>query len=601
MSRKAWLAAAAGWLLAGSAQAQIDLRLGPATGSGEPVAGSELLLSASVPPRSESGLAAEMPAIWIDPYAGKSAALSDSACQARIEGFSRNLAFNAPALDLLAYQLATVAADGTITVLDPRGGFGASRMLDRLELDAKPGALLHDAARRRLWLSLPERSSLALIDTAGWDLVREIPLPAPLRQLGAAADGVWASVAPQGAQGAELLFFGGAGAEPQARLPLPGEPAEVLLAPGGRVFAVVAGQLFVHDGPGWRGLGRPAARLLFSAAAEAVVALAPGGGLALFESSGELRAELPAAQAADDHLALSPDGRWAFAWAAGRPDLRVADLSRQAWRGELRVDAPTELAFSEQYLYTRSATRGEILVTPLESLDAPGLVAGKLVAGGTGPHPRPLAASMAGLPGGEGMFWASAADRQIYAYHQGMNAASGSLKHPGAEPRDLLLAGPLLRETAPGSFAARLVLPRPGRYLVAAASRQPAAISCRIVEVAGEPGARLAEARLDHLSLPERWPAGRPFHLRFDASLPGGELPAEIAVLLMNPAGTWQSRFRARRPAGAADRARFEAELAAPAPGPHFVILRWQPPDQPAKVRRLAIEILPEAGDEEAP
>lgn len=590
----------AGLLLCSAAAAQIELRLAPLSGGGEPAAGEELLLSASLPARSESGLAPELPAVWIDEYAGKAAALSDAACQARVEGFSRSLAFNAPTLDLLAYQLATVDAGGTITVLDPRGGFGSSRMLDRLELGAKPGALVHDEERRRLWLSLPERSSLAVIDTASWDLLREIPLVSPLRQLALSQVGILAVVGTEPLP--ELLIFAADGpspsGEPRSRIPLPAG-AEQVLASGDSLFAVAGGRLHHRAGELWTDLGRGATGLAYSRAAEALVALAPGGSLLLFENSGELRAELPPAGPADDRLALSPDGRWAFAWAQGRPDLRVADLSRQAWRGELRVDAPTELAFTDLYLYTRSSTRGEVLVTPLASLDSPGLVAGKLVAGGTATHPLPLAASMASLPGGGGIFWASAADRQIYAYHEGMNAASGSLRHPGnGEPVDLLVAAPLLRQVAPGSFAARLKLPRGGRYLVAAASRQPAALACRVVEVAGAPGERLARAAIDNLELPAQWPAGQSFQLRFDASVPGGELPAEIAVLVMNPSGTWQRRFMARRRMDTAGA--FAAELAVPASGPHFVILRWSPAGQRPILRRLSVEILPTDAQKEA-
>lgn len=592
------LLAAAGLQLGSPAAAQIELRLDAAEGMqrGPLTAGEDLLLSARMPARSESGLDAELPAIWIDEYSGRAVALSEAACQARIDGFERNLAFNTPTVDLLAYQLASLSADGVLTVLDPRGGFGSSRMLDRLELPAKPGRYWHHPEGQRLFVALPSRPSLAMIDTGSWDLLHEIPLDAPLLELGFSAGNLWASTAA--GKASALFTFDSRSGETLAKIALPGEASQVLFAED-TLFAILDGRLWMRPAPpaepAWRDLGRAAARLAYSEAAAALVVLTPGGGLALLESSGEGRAELPAARGSDRRLDLSPDGRWAFTWAPGESDLRVADLARQSWRGELRVEAPSELAFSEQFLYVRSLARAEILVTPLDSLDSPGLVAGKLVAGGTEPNPTPLRSSMASLPGGGAMFWTSTSDQQIYAYHEGMNAAGGSLQHPRAKPLDLLLTGPLLREVAPGAFAARLSLPKPGRYLVAAASRQPAAIACRLFDVVGEDGNIPVPARLGQVELPKEWPAGKTFSLRFDIEQTSEEqeaaLVGEIPVLVMSTSGTWQDHFYARRREGST----FEAEISIPVPGPHFVIIRWQPPEGRESARRFSIRIVGKA------
>ena len=597
MSFKKILGTAAAGMLLGMPATSQQLSLSLESVDGQALlAGAALRLKATLPSRSESGLAPELPAIYIDSYQGNAKSLSDAACAARVQGYERSLGFNAPTLDLLAYQLVTLSAEGTLIVLDPRGGFGSSRLLDRLELGSQPGPLLHDGERRHLWVSLPERPALTLIDTADWKVLKEFPLAAPAVALGQGPEGRWALIADSVAGTSELLLFAATGAapdQPQSRFALPpGKDPQVLWADDS-LFAIANSRLYRHQPSGWQDLDRPASGFAYSPAAAALVLLTPVGGLELLEPSGAPRAELPPAREGDRELTLSPDGRWAMVWSKDAPDLRVADLARQTWQGELHIASPAEIAFSERFFYVRSATQAEVLVTPLASLASPGLVAGKLVAGGTRPHPLPRHASMATFPGADTLFWASAADRQIYAYHEGMNAASGSLAHPGANPVDLWISGPLLREVAPGAFAAKVVLPRPGRYLVAALARQPYAVACRLVDIAGAPGESLPqEARLENFELPSEWPARSRFQLRFEVRWPDGELPEEVPVLVMSPAGTWQNRFAAKHRQGAT----FEAELEVPAAGPHFVLVRWPLSDGRELVRRLGIEILPATG-----
>lgn len=584
--------AAAGLLLGSPAAAQLDLRLVGVDGNPRLEAGAEVLLSATLPVRSESGLRSELPAIYIDEYRGRGESLSESACQARLQGFARNLSFNAPTLDLLAYQLATLSAEGVLTVLDPRGGFGSSRMLERLELGTAPGPFVHDDERRQIWISLPGRRSLVVVDTGSWDILREIPLGGEAQELGIAgmdpgASQVWARVTPASGPPSVLLTWNGPENEPE-RLDLPAGTSRVLFA-GSGLFAVAGGRLWLHSPEGWRDLDLPAAEIAHSPAAEALVVLTPGGELVLLELNGEPRATLPAARNGDNRLTLSPDGRWAFAWSPGSDDLRVADLARQTWRGELRFRAPSELGFSERYLYARSSQLAEVLVTPLSSLDAPGLVAGKLVAGGTRPHPTPRQASLRSFPGGETVFWASAEDRQIFVYHEGMNAASGSLQNPKSTPVDLLLPAPLLREKSPGAFEARFRLPKPGKYLVAAGSRQPLAVACRLIEVQGKNGEIASPARLAAFEMPPEWPALQEFSLGFELEDPGQPLPEQIPVVVMSPSGTWQRRVLARSSGGG----HYDADITIPNPGPHFVIVRYVPADGRPLQRRLKIDILP--------
>ena len=603
------LLAAAGLLLGRPAAAQLDLRLVDSAGNPHLEAGAEVLLNATLPVGSGSGLNSELPAIYIDAFRGQ-ADLSESACQARLQGFARSLSFNAPTLDLLAYQLATLSAEGVLTVLDPRGGFGSSRMLERLELGTAPGPLVYDDERRQIWISLPGRRSLVIVDTGSWDILREIPLGGEAQELGlasreAGAPQIWARVilSPPSSPSNPSECRGGPPCPPSVlhtwdrpeneaeRLVLPAGTTRVLFA-GSRLFVVASGRLFLHQPEqGWLQLAHPAAQIAHSTAAEALVVLTPGGELLLLELDGESRGTLPAAREGDNRLTLSPDGRWAFAWSPQHDDLRVADLARQTWRGELRFRAPSELGFSDRYLYARSSQLAEVLVTPLSSLDAPGLVAGKLVAGGTRPHPVPQEASLRSFPGGETVFWASAEDRQIFVYHEGMNAASGSLQNPKSTPVDLLLPAPLLREKSPGAFEARFRLPRPGKYLVAAGSRQPLAVACRLIEVRGKNGEIANPARLAAFEMPPEWPALQGFSLRFELEDPGQPLPEQLPVVVMSPAGTWQRRVFAQKSAGS----QFSAEITIPNPGPHFVIVRYVPADGRPLQRRLKIEILPPA------
>jgi hypothetical protein len=286
-------------------------------------------------------------------------------------------------------------------------------------------------------------------------------------------------------------------------------------------------------------LSHQARKTVWSTAADAFVSIATNGAVELWAENGDRQGIIsPGPYPADAELKLSEDTRFAFVWTRGRDNVRIADLSRQRWRGELLVPRPTELFPARDFVYVRSSSIAENLVVPMESIRGSQQVQGRRVAGGTTPHPPSRFSSITSLPGAEIVFWTAAADDQVYAYHPGMNAASGGLRVPG-KPIGLMLAGPPLVERKPGEFRAEFTLPEPGKYIAVLASQQPKRQVCTVFQVAGEPSKRLGRFRVDLLTSAVRQGTEQTIQMK----LHGTSLPSQVRMLVLAIDGQWQNRY----------------------------------------------------------
>ena len=106
---------------------------------------------------SGAPLAAANPAAWLS-LNRRGSPPSEPICRREVAAYLGGNPFVRPDVDLTGFTLAVMNRDPTVTVLDPQGGFGGSRMLAMLPLESpgvdmavglKPPRLYVDRTRRQ--------------------------------------------------------------------------------------------------------------------------------------------------------------------------------------------------------------------------------------------------------------------------------------------------------------------------------------------------------------------------------------------------------------------------------------------------------------------
>lgn len=114
-----------------------------------------------------SALTGAYPALWVHPRIG-AGATGPGQCLDQARTFISGSLFSEAELDLNVFYVLTLNDDATISVVDPRFGFGAPRLVRHVALPG-PGfdwAVTRDY--RRLFVSVPDSGELVRVDTADW-------------------------------------------------------------------------------------------------------------------------------------------------------------------------------------------------------------------------------------------------------------------------------------------------------------------------------------------------------------------------------------------------------------------------------------------------
>ena len=104
------------------------------------------------------------PAVWIDVHEPGQA--SDSRrCREKIQSFLQPSFDRRPTLDLNAYFILALNDEPNISVIDPYGGFGGSKLYTLIPLRSPGADWLMSRDRKRLFVSMPAARQVAVIDT----------------------------------------------------------------------------------------------------------------------------------------------------------------------------------------------------------------------------------------------------------------------------------------------------------------------------------------------------------------------------------------------------------------------------------------------------
>jgi YVTN family beta-propeller protein len=541
-------AAASRWIEGGVA---VGLSVEPVSATGGLHAGETVRIRFSLTDATGTPLTALSPGAWVD---GRQAPVTgsitdDTACTAKIAAFVGGGTLSDPALNLNSYVVATLNDDATLSVLDPVGGFGGTRLLTMVPLasPAEDWALSNDQAR--LYAALPAAGEVAVIDTASWTVARRIPVPGAARlALEPGEPRLWVLSSPHlpgPPLPPPLTPTPGEGGASSPRVssgvrgrPSPGEggrgggrgdggegltavdlstgratsvavgagPHRLAFAAEGRkAYVTNAGDstLSVIDTEALRETKRlplghaPSALDVSPLARAAYVASARDGTVTVVDTDQDAVAATLAAEPGLGEIRAAPGGRYVFLLNPKRDLVHVIDTAARRIVQTGRVERePDQVVFSETIAYVRHRGSENVLMIPLAKIGGAGepLPVGDFPGGraafGAGVPPS-AADGLARVPGMSAMLVANPADRTVYFYKEGMAAPMGEIENRPRAPRAVLAVDRSLRERAPGVYETTAVLPRAGLFDVAFFLPAPRLVHCFPLRVEPKPGTAL--------------------------------------------------------------------------------------------------------------
>jgi YVTN family beta-propeller protein len=508
----------------------VNLTLDPVPpGSGPPGifhAGETVRIRFTLADATGTPLTALSPGAWVD--VKQTSATDDKACTAKIAAFVGGGTLSDPALSLNSYVVATLNDDASLSVLDPAGGFGGTRLLTMVPLasPAEDWALTED--QTRLYAALPAAGEVAVIDTSSWTVARHIPIPGAARvALEPGEQRLWV-LSPTALIAIDLSM---------------GRPTPVAIGAGPHRIAFTAegrkayvtnsdGTVSVVDTAALREtkrlpLGHPPSAIALSPLARAAyIVSAMDGTVTVLDTEHDTVVATLTAEKGLGEIRFAPGGRYGFLLNPEHDLVHVIDAAAQRIVQTGKVERePDQVVFSDTIAYIRHRGSENVLMIPLAKIGEEGqpLPVGDFPGGraafGAGVKPS-VADGLVKVPGMGAMLVANPADRTVYFYKEGMAAPMGELENRPRAPRAVLAVDRSLRERAPGVYETTAVLPRAGLFDIAFFLPAPRLVHCFPLRVEPKSGTTTPS--------PARQIAIEPL---LDG-LPGGRLTAGVSAVL---------------------------------------------------------------------
>ncbi len=441
-------------------------------------------------------------------------------------------------VDLNHYFVVAMNEDASLSVVDPLFGFGGSKLLAMVDLEARGEDWALSADQSTLFVSMPAAGRVALVDTRKWAVVKRVATgPNPRRvilrhRLYVADD---EGVTAIDARSATRLRIG---------------RTHDLAASEDHVYAATDGGVVVIDAH----TAKPRATLrmaegraqgiAYSSAAKMVYAIA---GDRLVAQNGASVSIRPGAT----QIRFAPGGRYALLANPRQNVVQVFDAaSNRVVQNAAIGDGPDQVTFTDLLAYVRRRTSETILTIPLEQLGAEGrpLSVADFPGGqhAYGEGAQSLADSIVPSVEGPSVLVANPADKMIYLYKEGMAAPAGGFSNYGRQPRAALVVDRGLRETKPGTYATTVPVTAAGTYDVVFFLDTPRVVACFALNVEPrDPTPARPAPRIAAIEPPRTLKSGEPARLRFaltDARGGRRRRARDVRALAFEAPGVWQQR-----------------------------------------------------------
>ena len=502
-------------------------------------------------------------AAWMDHASGKPA--DKSTCHSKIQSFLQMQLSARPEVDLNTYYVLALTQESSVLVVDPRIGFGSSKLYAAVDL-AAPGTdwvLTRDTDR--LFISMPSLNQVAVVDTVAFRVQANIDAGEKPSRLSIQPDGkyLWiGSDAMEKPATSGITVIDAATLRVVARIPTGKGHHEIAFDENQKVYVTNQGDGTVsiisaqnlsklQDVPA----GKDPVALAYSARGKSMYVVSRSDGrITVISAENQKVTGGLAAKPGLTALKITPDGRWGFVANGTESNVLLFDVSSNQFVQKYEVGRyPDQLALTDSYVYVRSRESEHVTLIPLADVGSTSQTA-EFPAGEVAPEglAEGLASPVAPSLDGASAFIANPADRRIYYYQEGMAAPMGSIEGYGKTPKATMVLDRSIHETAPGIYSVALRLPKPGVYDVPLFVDSPSLSHCFDYTVQVNP--LLKKEKLDPIYLRAvknnlQVRPGEPAQLQFTLIDPETMKPrdgikdVEVTVLLAE--GLRQMRFSA--------------------------------------------------------
>jgi YVTN family beta-propeller protein len=509
-----------------------------------------------------SALTAANPAAWLDLHPSGEPDTPER-CLAKIERFTGGGIFGKPEADLTTYYVVALNEDPSVTVVDPRFGFGDTKLLAIVPLMSQGYDWALSSNHELLFVSMPASDRVAVIETTTWKVVGTLNVGKHPTLMGVQPDGVYLWVASDAEDGASVMAAVALKDLSVAKKASTGKGGHALSFSDDSRWVFVANNqsqsVSIID---TRTLvkaadvdvgARPVSIAFSKLAGAAFVACDDGSIVALDSSSHRIRGRSQA-DAGLTRIRIAPGGRFAFAVNPKNSFIYVLDTATGAIVQKANVEkTPDDITFSDKLAYVRHAGSETVLMVPLDEVGRQGSPVAVADFPG-GQHPPGAmtsytpAAGIVQASGENAVLVANPQDESIYFYKEGMAAPMGNFSDYGKQPRAVLVIERNLRERAPGLYRTTVALRRPGSYTLAFFLDRPKILQCFEFSVDPDPDASNyagPHARVEALALDGPVSPQTRTHLRLRVlGARNGKPLADVKdlwVLAIAP-GVWQRR-----------------------------------------------------------
>ncbi|MBA1203279.1 cytochrome D1 [Pseudomonas capeferrum] len=457
--------------------------------------------------RSGQPLSGMAPGAWLDPaQSAPASADRDSSCKARVALFLKSSIGARPLLDLNSYFLLVLNNDASLTVVDPTVSVGGvTSTLARIDLPGRPMDWVAGSDDKQVFVSMPERGEVAVIDTETFRRVATLPageqpvrvaLQPDLRRLWVgnnSKDPARGGVTVIDVHSRSTLkFFATGSGHHEIAFSADSRYAFVSNRDSGTLSVIDAAQMrlvkTLSVGP------RPLS-VSYSALSQAVyVTDGEEGTVRVIDAQKHTPRHTVTAEQGLGPMRFSGDGRYGIVLNTLENQALVIDASTDRLIHSIPVAAePYQLTFTKGYAYVRGLASPKVSMINLGSLgEGREPIVQGFEAGPAAPRQAgdlPLAQGLSVARDDNSVFVVNPVDNTTYFYAEGMNAPMSGYNNRGSHARAAIVIDRSLRELAPGVYGSTVKMPAAGTFDVAFLLNQPQIIHCFSTQIVDVPGA----------------------------------------------------------------------------------------------------------------
>jgi YVTN family beta-propeller protein len=529
------------------------------------------------------------PAVWISLAEGMEA---DIGCRDRISRYLQGMLSFQADIDLNKYFILIMNNDQSISVVDPLLGVSGITQLYAMIILKEPGEdWIFSPDGKLLFVTMPKADRVAVVDLENFKVIQNVEAGSTPVRVALQPDGryLWVGNDDKVEGNSGVTVIDAQNYKVAAHIPTGGGHHEIAFSDDS-LFAFVTnsgqGTVSVIDTQKLQKVkdlpvGKYPIAVQFSSLSQAAyVASRDDGSITVVDAARQdITATIPT-ELGLIALRSAPGGRWLFGANIKHNRVDVIDATKGQIAHTFEVgEQPHQFAFTDTYAYVRHLGTPETTLIPLAQLGKKATVALHTVAmGSQNPGNYPYSAIADSIsPTGEwtAVVAANPADMMVYYYMEGMIGPMGSYPTYGRIPRAVGVVDRSVRETEKGVYAAKIRVPKAGKYSVAFLIDSPLVDHCFTFTAELNPLIETEKekypVRLEFLNKEFNISVGEPFKVKFSLTHSSNDEPLtglkDVLVIATRMPGNWQERQLAK-PLG---EGRYEVSIVPDQPGVYLI------------------------------